>query len=75
MTINGADHMDWVDDGSCALCTLCTAGTAAPELSHTATKRLNVAWLRNVFDADTAMQPWLMSPPEVAAGTASIQHK
>ena len=75
MTVNGADHMDWVDDPSCALCTLCTAGTASPDLSHTATKRLNVAWLRSALDGDSAMQPWLISPPEVAAGTASIQHK
>jgi dienelactone hydrolase len=75
MTVVGADHMDWVDDGSCAFCTLCTAGTASPDLAHTTTRRLNVAWLRQALFADAGMQPWLIAPPEVAAGTASIQHK
>jgi len=75
MTVNGADHMDWVDDGTCTLCTLCTAGTASPDLAHAATRRLNVTWLRTTLFADTSQQTWLMAPPEVAAGTASIQHK
>ncbi|MEO8844411.1 MAG: alpha/beta hydrolase [Kofleriaceae bacterium] len=75
MTVNGADHMDWVDDGTCALCSVCTAGTASPDLAHTATRRLNVTWLRSALFADTSLQAWLMAPPEVAAGAASIQHK
>ncbi|HEY0253163.1 MAG TPA: alpha/beta hydrolase [Kofleriaceae bacterium] len=75
MTINNADHMDWVDDGTCALCTLCTAGTADPSLAHDATKRLNVAWLNARLLGDTTMQTWLMSPPEVGAGTASVVAK
>ncbi|MFT3694385.1 MAG: alpha/beta hydrolase [Kofleriaceae bacterium] len=45
ITADNADHMDWVDDGTCALCGLCTAGTADPADVHTATKRMNVAWL------------------------------
>ena len=75
MTIDGADHMDWVDDGTCTLCTLCTAGTAPPDRAHTATRRLNVAWLRSQLFGDAAMQPWLAAPPEVAAGTATIVNK
>lgn len=75
MTVMGADHMDWVDDGTCMFCTLCTAGTAAPELSHTTTRRLNVAWLRAQLFGDSMMTPWLMAPPEVAAGKASITTK
>lgn len=75
MTVNGADHMDWVDDGTCALCTLCTAGTAAPALSHTTTRRLNVTWLRSALFDDHTLQSWLLAPPEVAAGYASVQHK
>jgi predicted dienelactone hydrolase len=75
MTIDGADHMDWVDDGTCAFCTACTAGTAAPDRAHTATRRLNVAWLRAQLLGDTAMQPWLASPPEVNAGIATIERK
>ena len=75
LTVVGADHMDWVDDGSCALCTLCTAGAAAPELARRATRRVNVAWLRTQLDGDTAMMPWLLMPPEVTAGTASVVTK
>lgn len=75
MTIADADHMDWVDDGSCSLCNVCTAGTAPPERAHTATRRLNVAWLRSQLFADSTMQPWLTAPPEVAGGIATVEHK
>jgi acetyl esterase/lipase len=75
MTLVGADHMDWVDDGTCALCTLCTAGTASPDLAHTTTRRLNVAWLRSRFYSDASMASWLTNPPEVAAGTATVTQK
>jgi dienelactone hydrolase len=68
LTLAGADHMDWVDDGSCAFCGLCTAGTADPALAHATTRRLTVAWLRRTFEGDTAMDAWLDTPPE--AGTA-----
>lgn len=68
LTVDGADHMDWVDDGSCTFCGFCTAGTADPSLAHTTTRRLTVAWLRRVLDNDTAMDPWLDAPPE--AGTS-----
>lgn len=72
MTIADADHMDWVDDPSCSLCTLCTAGSAASERARTATRRLDVAWLRRQLFADTTMDRWLDMPPEVAAGTATV---
>jgi pimeloyl-ACP methyl ester carboxylesterase len=76
MTIDGADHMDWVDDGSCSTCSACTpAGTAPPERAHTATRRLTVAWLRSRLFADATMDTWLMSPPEVAGGIATVVHK
>lgn len=75
MSVPTADHMDWVDDPSCAFCTLCTAGTADASLARTATRRLNVAWLRKVFANDTTMDGWLMSPPEVGAGTATVVTK
>lgn len=75
MTVVGADHMDWVDDGTCPLCTLCTAGTASPDLAHKTTRRLNVAWLRAQLFGDATMTPWLMAPPEVMAGTASVTTK
>lgn len=73
MTINGADHMDWVDDPSCGVCGFCTAGTASNERARAASKRLDVAWLRRQLFADTAMDPWLNAPPEVAAAAATVQ--
>lgn len=75
MTIANADHMDWVDDPSCLLCSFCTAGTAPSELARAATRRLDVAWLRKQLLGDAAMTSWLASPPEVAAGTASVTLK
>ena len=75
MTIATASHMDWVDDGSCAFCGLCTAGTAPRELARTATRRLNVAWLRAQLLGDASMMPWLTSPPEVTAGEATVEQK
>lgn len=75
LNVPTADHMDWVDDPTCAFCTFCTAGTAPAELARTATKRLNVAWLRSRFFADASMATWLSAPPEVAAGTATVATK
>jgi acetyl esterase/lipase len=73
LTINAADHMDWVDDGSCTLCGFCTAGTASPESVHTITRRLDVAWLRRQLFADTSMEVWLATPPELATSEVSIE--
>lgn len=75
MTISGADHMDWVDDPTCTFCTLCTAGSAPNDRARTASRRLDVAWLRRQLFADTAMDPWLTSPPEVVAQTATVQRR
>jgi predicted dienelactone hydrolase len=69
ITVKGADHMDWVDDPSCGFCGFCTAGTAAPDLSRTVTRRLDVAWLRRQLLADTAMDAWLDTPPEASSLT------
>ena len=73
LTINAADHMDWVDDGSCTLCGFCTAGTASPESVHTITRRLDVAWLRRHLFADASMDTWLSMPPELATSTVSVE--
>jgi predicted dienelactone hydrolase len=75
MTVTGADHMDWVDDPSCGFCGFCTAGSADAALARTATKRLDVAWFGRTLLGDATMDPWLTSPPEVAAGTASVVRK
>ncbi|MDQ3369316.1 MAG: hypothetical protein M3680_28145 [Myxococcota bacterium] len=69
ITVAGADHMDWVDDPSCGFCGLCAAGTAAPELVRTVTRRLDVAWLRRQLLGDLAMDAWLDAPPELASLT------
>jgi len=73
--VTGADHMDWVDDPSCGFCGFCTAGTAAPELSRTVTRRLDVAWLRRHMLDDAAMEPWLANPPELAGGSVAIARR
>ncbi len=75
ITVVGADHMDWVDDPSCALCGFCSPGSAAPDLARTVTRRLDVAWLRRQLYADTAMDVWLNAPPEASTGGVTIQHK
>ncbi len=75
MTIADADHRDWVDDPSCTFCTLCTAGTAPADRARTATRRLDVAWLRLQLLGDTSMTPWLANPPEVIAGVATVARK
>jgi len=75
MTVAGADHMDWVDDPSCGVCGFCTPGAAAAELARAASRRLDVAWFRRRLLDDTAMDAWLATPPEVAAGTATVAQK
>jgi len=75
MTIANADHMDWVDDPTCTFCTLCTAGTAPNDRARTASRRLDVAWLRRQLFADTSMDHWLDAPPEIAAQTAIVQRR
>ncbi len=75
VTVKGADHMDWVDDPSCGFCGFCSPGTAAPELARTVTRRLDVAWLRRQLLADTAMDVWLDTPPELAANTVTVERR
>lgn len=75
MTVDGADHMSWVDDPSCSLCGFCVAGTASSSSVHAVTRRLDVAWLRRQLLGDTAMDMWLDHPPELAAGTVSISRR
>jgi dienelactone hydrolase len=70
ITVNGADHMDWVDDPSCFVCGFCSPGSAAPELARKVTRRVNVAWLRRQLLDDAAMDAWLDAPPELGTGVA-----
>jgi pimeloyl-ACP methyl ester carboxylesterase len=75
LVVNGADHMDWVDDPSCTFCGFCASGTAVPELARRVTRRLDVAWLRRHLLDDAAMEPWLAQPPELAVGGVALQRK
>jgi predicted dienelactone hydrolase len=75
LTVNGADHMDWVDDPSCGLCGFCRPGSADAALARTVSRRVNVAWLRRHLFADAAMDPWLSAPPELTAGTVAIEQR
>jgi len=75
MTVASADHMDWVDDPSCAVCGFCAPGSVDPAVVRTVTRRLDVAWLRRQLLADTAMDAWLDAPPEQAAGAVTIQRR
>ena len=75
LTVNGADHMDWVDDPSCGFCGFCSPGSADPALVRRVTRRLDVAWLRRHLLADTAMDVWLSAPPELAAGAVALRSR
>lgn len=68
-TVTGGDHMDWVDDPTCALCTQCDPGSAPADRARTATKRLNVAWLKKQLFSDATMTPWLASSTDVPVVT------
>ena len=64
ITVPSADHMDWVDDPSCFVCGFCSPGTIDAEVVRTVSRRLDVAWLRRHLLTDTAMDSWLITPPE-----------
>ncbi|MFN0251290.1 MAG: alpha/beta hydrolase family protein [Kofleriaceae bacterium] len=68
-TVAGADHEDWLDDPSCITCGLCGPGSAPADRARTATRRLDVAWLRKHLFADAAMDTWLASTTDVAIVT------
>ena len=72
ITYAGADHMDWVDDPSCFFCGFCDAGTATPDGVRKVSRRLDVAWLRRHLQGDTAMDTWLLTPPESGL---TIEHR
>jgi pimeloyl-ACP methyl ester carboxylesterase len=75
ITVTGADHMDWVDDPNCTLCTFCTAGAAPQDRARVVTRRLDVAWLRRTLFSDLTMDAWLDSPPELATSAVSIARR
>jgi predicted dienelactone hydrolase len=68
-TVAGADHEDWLDnpnDPSCFVCGVCGPGSAPADRARTATRRLDVAWLRKHLFADASMDAWLASTTDVA---------
>ncbi len=73
MTVNGADHMDWIDDPTCGfVCDACDPGSATPEAVKTLTRRLDVAWFRKQLFADASMDVWLAAPTD---GSATVVTK
>lgn len=79
VTVNGADHMDWVDDTSCAFCGLCTPeGTIDEDAVRTVTRRVTVAWLRRRLLGELAMDAYLGGDGLAAglpAGAVSVRAK
>jgi acetyl esterase/lipase len=64
-TVDGADHMDWVDDQGCGPCAFCAQGTAVADVARSFTRRLNVAWLRRHLLGDASAMALLV-------GTGSV---
>jgi hypothetical protein len=79
VTVEDADHMDWVDDPSCVLCGLCTpSGKASEEVVQRVTRRITVAWLRRHLLGERRMDTYLSGEAmqeQVRAGVVSVQAK
>jgi predicted dienelactone hydrolase len=59
VTVNGAGHMDFVDDPSCPFCGFCAAHTADPFAIKAVARRATVAWFRRRLLGDTTMDTYL----------------
>lgn len=78
LTVVGADHMDWVDDGSCFACGFCQDGAADREVVRALTRRTTVAALRYYLEQDAAAATWLTGDgvaADVAAGRLTQRAK
>ncbi len=71
VTIDGADHMDWIGDrGSCGFaCLACASGTTADATVHTITRRVTAAWFERHLGGNTAMDAWL-TPAAIGTPTS-----
>ena len=78
VTLNGADHMDWVDDPSCFVCRLCKSGELDDARVKAFTRRTSVAFARRYLMDDESMDRYLVGSimdEDEAAGLVSIQAK
>ena len=64
VTIDAADHMDWIADrNSCGLaCLACKSGTTPEATVQTITRRVTTAWLEGHLRNDQSVVPWLAAP-------------
>jgi dienelactone hydrolase len=71
VTVDGADHMDWVDDrASCGLtCSFCADGSRDDAETRAITRRLTVAFLDRHLRGNAAMDAYL-SAAGIGSGTA-----
>lgn len=70
VTIDQADHMDWIGDrGSCGFaCLACRSGATPEAVVHTITRRVTAAWFERHLGGDLAMDAWL-APATIGAPT------
>ncbi|MCG3173052.1 MAG: hypothetical protein GMKNLPBB_01228 [Myxococcota bacterium] len=59
ITINGADHMDWVDNPSCPVCGFCKKGTLDDKDVKSLSRRTTIAFLRKTLLGDNSMDAYL----------------
>jgi dienelactone hydrolase len=71
VTVDGADHMDWVDDrSSCGFtCSACQTGAADDAATREITRRLTTAWLRKHLLGASGMETFLAAPGIGAGAT------
>jgi dienelactone hydrolase len=64
VTIDMADHMDWLGDrASCGLaCLACQNGPTTEATVQTITRRVTTAWLERHLRGDTSVTTWLAAP-------------
>jgi dienelactone hydrolase len=71
VTVDGADHTDWVDDRSaCGLaCAVCQQGATADATVLEITRRMTVAWLDKHLRGRPGLDAWLTEPGVGAPAT------
>ena len=74
VTVDGADHMDWIDDrGSCGFtCNVCQNGATEDSYTRELTRRVTVGFLEVQLRGREDLRPFL-SAPELGSGTSVRQ--
>jgi dienelactone hydrolase len=78
VTLLGADHMDWAENGGGLPGLFCQKGTATGEAVLALTNRTTVAWLRRHLDGDASMDVYLTGAAmlaDVASGAVEMRSK